>query len=386
MSAGDSYVLVYSSSGSYRIIGSGAGSVAAGATAVDSGSMPSMNAHSTIEWDRTADNVFWIAASGNQLKQCSINGINSVSCVSNHTFAEYAGYRISFMDETSMNPNGWLTMVGQNTQGGTIDVFQWNPGTLTKSSTYTTTCTADINAPNNGCLHKLIATPNNGVVIQFAGNGTGAEQGNRLWETPYTTPLPHIENSTDHEDCMRDLNNNQVCAFEDFLDNPGPWLGCSNGYRPTIVQVQGTSLGAVLSNFLCAFDMPSEPGWDVSTEDWPTRPWVVYSYQGSSAASPAESCNNSGSYADPTSSNWHLFESEVMLVRVDAQNDLSKIYRLANTHERGKCGSGFWDDPRAGTSFDGKYVIFDSNSPWAATGCGSDSAECTDVFMIGPLF
>jgi len=32
-------------------------------------------------------------------------------------------------------------------------------------------------------------------------------------------------------------------------------------------------------------------------------------------------------------------------------------------------------------SFDGKYVIFDSNAAWGSTGCGSIS-NCTDVYLI----
>ncbi len=360
MSAGDTKVLIFDENGGWHLIDLN------GNTVVPSGNMPSSN-DGLFMWDRTDDNVFW-GVSGNALKKCTVSGA-TVSCVTNHTFTEYAGYLVNFMDETDMTVNGWLPMVGQNVQGGVIDVFLWNPSTSTKSPVYTTTCTADVRTKNNGCLHKLVSTPNDGIIIQFASNGTAAEQGNRLWESPWVKPLLHVENLTDHLDSGKDLLGNEVAVLEDYADNPGPWISCINGWRPTVVTLPNVPTG-------CMFDAVTNFGWHASYRDWPVRGWTLYSAEASSAA---ENFNNSGAYADPSSGNWTVYSNELVLVRIDAHNDASKIYRLGLTHSREH--QGFWAEPRAALSFDGKYVIFDSNAAWGSTGCGSIS-NCTDVYLI----
>ena len=360
MSAGDTKVLVFDESGSWHIIDLNGNAV------VPAGNMPSAN-DGLFMWDRADDNAFW-ATSGNVVRKCTVSG-STVTCAANHTFTEYSGYMVNFMDETDMTPNGWLPMVGQNTQGGNIDVFLWNPGTSTKSPVYKTTCTADVRSKNNGCLHKLISTPNDGIIIQFSGNGSGAEQGNRLWESPWLNPLAHVENLTDHVDSGKDLLGNEVGVFEDYQDNPGPWPSCMNGWRPMVVTLPNVPTA-------CMFDAPTNPAWHVSYRDWPTRSWAVYSAQASSAA---ENFNNASGYADPSTSNWSTYTNEIVLVRIDAKNDPTKIYRLGLTHSREH--QGFWAEPRAAISFDGKYVIFDSNAAWEATGCGS-IANCTDIYLI----
>src|SRR2546430_17629869 len=63
-------------------------------------------------------------------------------------------------------------------------------------------------SPNNGCLHKLIETPDNNVIIQFASDGTGPEQGNRLWTGG--TPLAHLQDGANQLDAGYDLNGNAV--------------------------------------------------------------------------------------------------------------------------------------------------------------------------------
>jgi hypothetical protein len=161
-------------------------------------------------------------------------------------------------------------------------VFLWNPRTSAKSSVYTATCSANVRIKNNGCLHKLISTPNDGIIIQFAGDGSGAEQGNRLWESPWLNPLSHVENLTHQVDSGKDLLSNEVGVLPDYQDNPGPWANCTNGWGPTL---------ATLPNIptACMFDAPTNPAWHVRYRDWPAHGWTVYSAQASSAA---ENLNN----------------------------------------------------------------------------------------------
>jgi hypothetical protein len=288
------------------------------------------------------------------------------------------------MDETDMTPDGWLVTVGQNVQGSHIDVFLWNPTTATKSAVYTTTCTADINSSNNGCIHKLIATPNDGVVIQFEGS-TNPENGNQLWESPFSALQPVELNSggtvpggqggTDHFDAGKTQSAVEVGNFEDFLNNPGKWGNCQSSFRPTTVTLPPAS-----NTPACLFDnAPENYGWHVSWRGYPLSQFVTYSAQANTSS--AEAFNN-GSYTAPSSSNWSTYLSEVVLILVGANNNAADIYRLALTHARGNPGY-FWSDPRAAESYDGKYIGFSSNSAWSATGCGTDGGgDCSDFYVI----
>jgi hypothetical protein len=70
------------------------------------------------------------------------------------------------------------------------------------------------------------------------------------------------------------------------------------------------------------------------------------------------------------------------MILFGANNDAANIYRLALSHTRGNPGY-FWSDPRAAEGYSGNYVVFDSNSAWGATGCGSDGGgDCSDVYII----
>jgi hypothetical protein len=288
------------------------------------------------------------------------------------------------MDETDMTPDGWLVTVGQNAQGGHIDVFLFNPATQTKSPVYTTQCSADVNSANNGCIHKLIATPNNGVVIQFE-SSTNPENGNELWESPWAALSPVELNSggtgpggtggTDHLDTGKDANGIENAVYEDYQNNPGPWGACPDGWRPT-----STTL-PVAGDPACLFDnRPNNPGWHVSWRGYPNTQFVVYSAQANESA--AEAFNNGSGYAAPSSSNWNVYTNEIVMILFGANNDAANIYRLALSHTRGNPGY-FWSDPRAAEGYSGNYVVFDSNSAWGATGCGSDGGgDCSDVYII----
>jgi hypothetical protein len=335
-------------------------------------------------WDRTTPGMFWVTIN-NSIESCTVNNsAKSVSCSINHTFSEYAGYRISFMDETDMTPDGWLVTVGQNTQGGHIDVFLFNPATQTKSPVYTTQCSADINSANNGCIHKLIATPNDGVVIQFEGS-TNPENGNELWESPFAALSPIELNSggtgaggqggTDHFDTGKNSAGLEVANFEDFLNNPGPWGACQDGWRPTTVAMP------ISGDPECLFDnSTNNPGWHVSWRGYPNTQFVVYSAQANGSA--AEEFNNASGYAAPSTSNWNVYDNEVIMILVGSNNNPADIYRLALSHTRGNPGY-FWSDPRAAEGYSGNYVVFDSNSAWGSTGCGSDGGgDCSDVYII----
>jgi hypothetical protein len=360
-----------------------------GTTAVDSAHMPSRTSHNEFVWDVLQGGKFWFAKA-DTIQSCTITGTNTLNCSTAHTFLEYAGSGCNFIDFTAMDPSGYIPVICQNTAGGSMEVFTYGTQTDTKNTPYITQCSGTpVGSNQPGCIHKVVTTPNHGVLIQFTG-ASNPENGNELWDPPFIA-LSMVESNsggtgaggqggTDHVDAMKDLNGNEVALFEDFQNDPGPWGTCTHSYRTTI------TLLPLSGNPGCMYDSPVAFGMDISTRDYPARPWGLYSVQGSQGGiSVAESCNNSGSYADPTSSNWNTFDNELLLTRVDAANNFTKIWRLGLTHERGKCGgNNYYSDPRAAISIDGKYVIYDTNARFGGTGTGP--AVPTDIVVMGPIF
>lgn len=378
-----------------------------GQTVLSSAQMPARTSHNEFVWDYFTQGKFWLA-NNNTIRSCTITGIGTTSCSTAHTFAEYASGGCNFIDYAAMNQNGFIDTICQNTSGGVMDIFVYDTIHDVKSAVYTTTCTGALLTSNQpGCIHKMAFAPSNGILVQFVPNGSGNEQGNHYWAYPTpATPMPLVENLTDHVDVGGRLSDGKDTAFfEDFQDNPGPWTGCSFSFKPT------STLLPLSGNPLCMFEQGSySAGWDVSARAWPARAWVLYSMQDGSnntTVSPATRCNADPSYADPTSGNWSAsgtgrLENELLLVRVDAGGSFSKIWRLGLTHQRGLCdNNSFYADPRAPQSVDGKYIVFATNARWGnlctgtpcVTGVGPGSMVDIVVMggsissgVLGPLF
>jgi hypothetical protein len=174
------------------------------------------------------------------------------------------------------------------------------------------------------------------------------------------------------------LNGNEVGVFSDFQDYTGAAFCSGIPFRASVVQFPMSSWPNLLEP-LCIVNEPTDVPWEISFRDWKSSPWVAFSAMNTSAA---EYFNSDASYQSPSSSNWNVYSGEIVLARIDANNDPTKIYRLTLSHSRQQ--QGFWALPRATISRDGKYVIFDSNAAWGQTGCGSIT-DCTDIYLIGPL-
>lgn len=377
VSADDTKLLVFgANSGNWRVITCCA-SATTGTEVIAPGSMPSHNGTGLFAWDRTAGNVLWTTLN-NVLEKCTITG-SSISCVANHTFSEYSGYMVNLLNNTSMTPAGWLPMAGQSTAGGEFDIFMFQPSTGTKNPVYPSTsalggsCTGDISSAQAGntCFHGYLPTVTNGAAILWQAGGLV------LWD-PSTWSIPSYTTLnegplTDHEDTGYNLSSLAVGVFEDYQNNPGPWGSCTNSYRPTVANItQGASTPT------CLFDNSVEPGWHIGYENNQTYYWPTISMQ---HQSPPEYFTGNASYAAPSGGNWIAYQNEIMLVRVDANNNANLIYRLALSHTRGYESGGYWADPKAGVSWDGKYVYFSSNSAWISTGCGAVST-CVDIYTI----
>jgi len=141
-----------------------------------------------------------------------------------------------------------------------------------------------------------------------------------------------------------------------------------------------------ISSITCLFDKDwAAP--HVSYGGGPQQPWAAISFFDNRTPGP-EYFNNSRKFSAPTCTQtkdttsgacWYPYESEVVLVRIDAENDLTKIYRIAQTRTR--ASEGYWGQPHASISRDGRAIVFDSNMAFVQKGCGAVT-NCSDVFFV----
>jgi hypothetical protein len=356
--AGDSMLFVVSDDGNWRIRN------ANGGVAIAAAKMPGFSGHPV--WDAVDGNVFYYA-SRSSLYKAILDG-TSLKPTLLHAFDEYKG--VVSPDAADLSQDGdHVALVGQNANG-TMDVFAWSFSHQAKTSTYTTTCAIEGNingAAQPGCLHKLQLTADNLLTIQFLGDGSGAEQGVRLWNG---STLVHLQDKSDHYDTGYDLNGKSVfIASNNSATLPSLRNPCAGGWGLDVRQ-----LGNVQSA-TCLLD--HQPYWHVSYRGGPSQPWVAISFFDNRKPGP-ELLSNNPKYETASARNWKLYEDEIVLAKVDG----SSVYRLA--HARSRSNENYWGQPHAAISRDGKYVIFTSNMAFPA-GCPANmhvAGECSDIYMI----
>ena len=338
---------------------------------VPKGNVPGGN-NTWYLWDATNPSVFYYT-SGNSLMKGTISG-STVTAGTVHQFSEYAA--INFMDKTDLSQDGQhVVVVGGDTSGSSSEnVFVYNFAANTKGPVYTTGCTGSVNSPNNSCLHGVTMTPDNNVIIDFAGDGTCNECGNRLWTG--ATPLAHIQDATNHLDTGYDLNGNAVIVERgNNYDLAGETNACPSGWGLDVRQIYN------MQSVVCLFDNP--PSWHIGYRGNAQQPWVGVSFFDAGRAPSPEWFDNTGNYAAPTASNWQLYEDEIVVARIDANNNSNYVYRLARAYTRSN--EDFYAQPHAAISRTGKYIAFQSNMAYAHSGCPANfqfSTNCVDVYLI----
>lgn len=363
MNASDSLLFINASDGSRRIKDIN------GNLVVPRGNLPSMNNGHAL-WDAADGNVFYYTR-GNSLFKATISG-NAVVSSTLRTFSEYSG--INTPDAADLSQDGdHILLVGQNSNN-TMDFFVWSLSRQLKTSRYTTACTVSGSVTGNpqpGCMHKVQLAANNLLVMQFAGNGTGAEQGVRLWTG---SSLVHLQDFTNHIDMGMDLNGNPVYLESGNSTTLGGITNpCPSGWGLDVRQQNN------VASAVCLLDR--QPPWHVSYRGSAAQPWSAISFFDTRSPGP-ELFNNDPNFRAPSASNWVLYEDEIILARIDANNQNSKIFRLA--HARSRSVVDFGAQPHAAISRSGKYVIFDSNMahPNGCSGAWHVPNACTDVYVI----
>ena len=356
LNASDTLLFVLATDGTWSIRGTN------GSVVVPNSNMPNFSGHPV--WNASNGNLFYYAVNNN-LYSGTING-SSVGGSVLHTFSEYSA--ITSMDMADLSQDGdHIALVGQNSNG-TMDVFVWSISQKTKTSVYKTVCTGGVaGAGQPGCLHKLQLTANNLLSIQFNNDGSGNEQGARLWNG---STLVHLQNNTGHYDTGNDLNGNPVfVSLNNSYTLPGISNPCPSGWGLDVGQLTN------LSSAVCLLD--NVPYWHISYRGGASQPWIALSFFDSRTPGP-EFFTSDSNYRTISPSNWQLYEDEIVVGKVDG----SSVYRLA--HARSRSMESYWAQPHAAISRDGKYIIFSSDMAHP-NGCPANmhvANDCSDIYMI----
>jgi hypothetical protein len=324
-------------------------------------------------WDATNSNLFYFA-SYNTLFSGTVTG-NTIQRTPLHTFNEYGS--IVSPDSADLSQDGdHIALAGQNADN-TMDLFVWSLSQQTKTSVYKTTCTTSGNPlwSQPGCLHKLQLTADNLLTIQFMYDGPNPENGIRLWTG---SALVHLQDDTDHYDTGYDLTGNSIfIAMNNSLTLANLTNPCPSTWgldvRPLSSMIAGQATSAA---DICLLDHPQY--WHVSYRGGANQPWAALSFFDARPQGPEFFTDDTNYQVPPSASTWYLYEDEIVLARVDG----TAVYRLA--HARSRSSGGYWAEPRAALSRDGRYVIFTSTMAYP-NGCPSNMhvpGECLDVYLI----
>jgi hypothetical protein len=366
VNAADTLLFVISDDGNWRIKDLN------GNTVVPTSRTPIFGGHPV--WDSSNGNLFYYA-SYNILFSATVTG-NTIQSTPLHTFSEYT--QISSPDAADLSEDGdHLALAGQNANN-TIDVFVWSLSKQTKTSIYTTQCTFSgtaMSPDQPACVHKVQLTADNLLSIQFTYDGPNPENGIRLWTGSTLVPL---QNNTDHYDTGYDLTGNSIFVAmnnSDTLPNlanpcPSTW-GLDVRPLSSMIAGQATSPADI-----CLLDHPQY--WHDSYRGSVSQPWIALSFFDARPQGPEFFTNDANYQEPPSASAWYLYEDEIILAKIDG----TEVYRLA--HARSRSSEGYWSQPRAAISRDGRYVIFTSNMAYP-NGCPAnmhERGECLDVYLI----
>jgi hypothetical protein len=356
MNADDTRILIGDEHGNRRVVD------LTGNVIVAAKDMPAANP-GTVLWDAKNGDEFYFTR-GNSLMRGSIEGHKVKESVV-HTFREYRV--VVFPDKTDLSIDGdsFAMWAGHTTETGPLDIFTYNMATNVKKAAYTTSCSQIVPYVQGACVHGITQTADDNVIIGFANNGSCTECGNRLWNG---SKLVAIQDGTNHIDAGYDLSGRSVfieVGRESTLH--GETNPCAGGWGLDVRRLDN------LESATCLLD--HQPSWHVSYRGDSAQPWVALSFFDDRKNGP-EVFDKSAGFEEPSSTNWQLYEDEIVLSRIDGKT----TYRLAQA--RSRSSESYWAQPRAAISRDGRYVIFDSNMAYAKDGCPAGVEDCADVFLI----
>jgi hypothetical protein len=360
MNSFDSMLMISSNDGAWRIKN------VAGETVVGVRNMPTMNNGHPV-WDASDGDVFYYTH-GDSLYEGRVQA-NAIKSTVLHTFQEYRG--IVSPDAADLSQDGnHIALVGQNADE-TMDVFVWSLSERSKVEVYRTSCKVNqwgvTQTPQPGCLHKILLTPDNLLAIDFTNDGSGLEQGVRLWDG---RKLIHLQDQTNHMDTGFDLNGVPVFIARGRSSTlAGETNPCASGWGLDVRRIRN------IQSATCLLD--HQPSWHVSYRGSASQPWAALSFFDDRESGP-EFFSDESRFQPPSAANWQLYEDEIVMARIDG----GAVYRLAQA--RSRSAENYSAQPHAAISRDGKYIVFNSNMAYP-NGCPAKMhvpGECSDAYLI----
>lgn len=203
---------------------------------------------------------------------------------------------------------------------------------------------------------EVYVTANNNIMMRCGTEGVGRHKGMALYDRDFNF-IRQIAPFGGHSDQGRDLNGEEVVFVGAYRDTAPP-PGCENN------GIEKIRLSDAKRTCLLPLNWDAE--LHVSSNSDGKNPWVLVSVTDTGKGTAVANSDLPRDWQ----SRWGVRFNEVMIVKADG----SERRRLA--HHRSRTLNGYWFQPRASISKDGKYAVFDSNFGT------SPLKDYTDVFLL----
>jgi len=325
----------------------------------------------SVQWDASNPYIYW-NTSGTRLLQATIQ--YSTSCASTHNctvstrvWHDFAadGYTAIENVETGGSPISFdgdhVALAAMKTGSSVFDYyFVWKLSTNAVDYQPSGSGTAVWHPGGVTSMHAFQITGKNSIKVSLTSTNYNNDV---IWDG---TNVYQFQVNDVHTDFGLDMAGNDVALVDRDADTADP---CTNRGGSDVQANWTTAM-----SFSCWFDKNWRDG-HTNYQGGPKQPWAVWS----SFHDP----NHPNIYNIPPESDWQTvwpqWAGEVVVARVDANNNPASVYRLAQHRSHPAYLNQFWRQPHASISRSGKYVMFDSDMGSANSAGGNGY---TDAYII----
>ena len=312
-----------------------------------------MVGHKSVQWDASNPYVYW-DTSGTRLLRATIN--YNTRCASAHKctvtrrgwhdFAEN-GYTAIENVETGGTPISYdgdhVALAGMKAGSSVFDYyFVWKLSTNTVDYQPSGSGNAVWHPIGVISMHAFQITGKNSIKVTLLSTNYNDDV---IWDG---TNVYRFQVSGVHTDFGLDLAGHDVALIDRDADTADP---CANRGGTDVQTNWATTM-----TFSCWFNKNWRDG-HTNYQGGPKQPWAVWSA--------FHDPNYDNIYNIPPESDWHTvwpqWAGEIVVARVDANNNPASVYRLAHHRSHPAYLNQFWRQPHASISRSGKYVMFDSD-------------------------
>ncbi len=325
----------------------------------------------SVQWDANNPSLYW-NTSGTRLLQVTIN--YSARCASAHNctvrsrvWHDFAadGYAAIENVETGGSPISFdgdhIALAGMKPGSSVFDYyFVWKLSTNAVDYKPSGNGAAVWHPSGVTSMHGFQITGKNSIKVSLT---SPIYNHDIIWDgtNAYQFQIRGV-----HTDFGLDMDGNDVALIDRDADTADP---CGNR-GGSDVQTNWTAT----TSFTCWFNKNWRDG-HTNYQGGAKQPWAVWSA--------FHDPNYPNIYNIPPESGWQTvwpqWAGEVVVARVDANDNPASVYRLAHHRSHPAYLNQFWRQPHASISRSGKYVIFDSDMGSTNSAGGNGY---TDAYII----